>query len=212
MADNQEVKPIVATAEETAEETAYSKMPTQEEVRADIVKEFGFDESTDKERIDKAVAREMKQLKVTHGAITAKIKHRTTANEVIAKLPKSKEGEGGGSGQTPAPKEELSYQDLYALSTAGVHVDDVDEVKKSAKLLGKSIPETLQDPIVKQILADKAEKRKTANATNIDPARPGGKTGPTDAEVVEDAKQGKIPKAGSPEAEQLFFARRGGKR
>jgi hypothetical protein len=118
--------------------------------------------------------------------------------------PKPKDGEAD-----PSPTEErLSDADMYALRHADVHPDDVPEVVKAAKVLGKSVTEALNDEMVKSILAKRVEHRKTGNAT--DPGRPqGGAKRRSDAEVLADFKAGKIPEPGSPEAEQLFRARRG---
>ena len=66
------------------------------------------------------------------------------------------------------PKNETSNEDdLYALIEAKVPKEDVKEVRKAAKLLGVSIAEALNDPIVKTILSTKAEERATAQVANV---------------------------------------------
>ena len=105
----------------------------------------------------------------------------------------------------------LSPKDLFALTTASVHIDDFDEVVKAAKLLNKPIAEALKDPVVKGILAVRVEERKTAEATSTKPARPSQKK-PDANEILRKASQGEIPEKGSQEAEDLFWAKRGGKR
>lgn len=107
--------------------------------------------------------------------------------------------------------DDLSTKDLYALMQANVPQEDVDEVAKAAKLLGKSVSEALQDSTVQAILKTREEYRKTAAATNTKNARPGAK-GITDEEILSKAAKGEIPAAGSDEAQRLFWARRGGKR
>lgn len=114
----------------------------------------------------------------------------------------------------PAPKAkeaDLSTTDVYALMKADVPEEDVDEVKRGAKVLGVSVSDALKDPVIKGILERKATLRKTAEATNTNTARPGSKK-VTDEQVLEDASKGNIPDKGSKEAEQLFWARRGGKK
>lgn len=118
------------------------------------------------------------------------------------KPPKPKDGD--------EPKEDvLSTSDLYSLMNAKVAEEDVPEVQKAAKLLGKTIAETLKDDMVIAKLARNAELRASANALNTDPKRPGIKTA-TDAEILARAKAGEVFKPGSAEAEQLFWAKRGG--
>lgn len=96
--------------------------------------------------------------------------------------------------QAPAPQQQadngLSPKDLYALLEAKVPQADVDEVVRASKLLGKSIPEALNDGLVKARLRDLAEQRQTANATNTS----GSKRTTvklTDEGLVEQARQGK---------------------
>jgi hypothetical protein len=117
------------------------------------------------------------------------------------KPPKPKDGE--------EPKDVLSTTDLYSLMNAKVAEEDVPEVQKAAKLLGVTIAEALKDDMVIAKLARNVELRASANALNTDPKRPGIKTA-TDAEILERAKAGEVFKPGSAEAEQLFWAKRGG--
>lgn len=196
------------TPEELAEEQAGLNLPKEEEVREEIISEFGFDEEADKEKIEKAVKREMAQRTITSKAIQAKIKHRTTAEELRTKLPPDQKPP---QQKKEEKKDDLSSTDLYALMNAQVPEEDVEEVVKAAKVLGKSIKDALKDDMVKAILAKRVEHRKTADANNVRPVRPGTKT-KTDAEILAEAGSGKIPEKGSKEAEDLFWARRGGKR
>lgn len=112
----------------------------------------------------------------------------------------------------PAKKEqELSTIDTYALVQAQVPLDDIEDVQKAAKLLGVSIAESLKDPIVKSVLERKEALRKTAEASNINTARPSSKK-VSDETIMKEALEGKIPEKGSSEAERLFWARHGGKK
>ncbi len=94
--------------------------------------------------------------------------------------------------ETKSEKPELSPKDLYALMEAKVPQADVDEVLKASKVLGKSIPETLQDGFVQSRLKELAEQRKTAEATNTTGSKR-TTTKVTDESLVEQAKQGKMP-------------------
>ena len=107
-------------------------------------------------------------------------------------------------------KDDLSTTDLYALMNAKVPQEDVEEVVKAAKLLGKSVQEALKDETVKTILERREGYRKTSEATNNGTRRPATKTVTVD-EIVTNASKGIFPEKGSKEAEELFWARRGKK-
>lgn len=104
----------------------------------------------------------------------------------------------------------LSSVDTIAIIKANVHEDDIEEVIKASKLLGKSISETLKDSTFKTILNTREEERKTAEATNINTAKPGTKQVSGD-ELKQNLSKGQVPEKGSKEAEDLFWARRGGR-
>lgn len=112
---------------------------------------------------------------------------------------------------TAKAKEADLSTDLYALMKADVAEEDIDEVKRTAKALGVTVAEAIKDPITKTILERRVALRATADATNTRTVRPGTKK-VTDEQVLEDLNAGKIPEKGSKEAEQLFWAKRGGKK
>ncbi len=87
---------------------------------------------------------------------------------------------------------ELSSKDLYAMIDSKVPQEDVDEVVRASKALGISIPEALKSNIVKSILSDSADKRKTADVTNTENVRM-GQTKTTDDELLANAKKGELP-------------------
>ena len=104
----------------------------------------------------------------------------------------------------------LSSVDTIAIIKANIHEEDIEEVIKASKLLGKSIPETLKDATLRAILNTREEERKTAEAANTNTAKPGTKQVSGD-ELKQNLSKGVIPDKGSKEAEDLFWARRGGK-
>lgn len=106
---------------------------------------------------------------------------------------------------------DLSQKDLLALAKADVDVDDMDDVVSYAKFKKISVADALKDNVVKTILSDKAEARKSAQATNTGTARKAPST-PSDDVLQAKLSKGEVPEAGSKEAEQLFWARRGGKK
>lgn len=104
--------------------------------------------------------------------------------------------------QQPAVKDDtLSPRDLYALMDAKIPQADIDEVVRAAKLLGKSVPEALNDGLVKARLKDLAEQRDTANATNTS----GSKR--TTAKLTDEGLVEKAMRGGDVDPEALAVAR-----
>src|SRR3990167_2260098 len=169
------------TAEETAEETTEETPKLSEEEIAELKKEADLARN-----------------------------YRIRAEKAEKKLKEEKEE---GEDTIPAQKKQdkddnLSSKDLYALMEAKVPQDDVDEVIKAAKLLGKSIPEVLKDSLVIAKLEKNAEIRKTADATNTKSTRAGAKK-ISDADLLKSFSEGNAPEPGSEEAERLFWLRKG---
>ena len=75
---------------------------------------------------------------------------------------------------------DLSQNDLYTLIKHDVHEDDVNEVVEYAKLKNIGIKEALQSNVVKSILREQEETRKTADVSNTGNTRKGAT--PKDAE------------------------------
>ena len=68
--------------------------------------------------------------------------------------------------ENATPTNEFSPKDYLALSQAGVPADDLDEVTDFAKYKGITIAEALKSSYIQSTLKEKAEERKTADATN----------------------------------------------
>ena len=95
--------------------------------------------------------------------------------------------------ETPKAKEaDLSPKDLYAFMEAKIPRDDIEDVIEYSKLKGIAITEALQSNVVKAILADKAEQRAIAEATNTGTARR-GTAKLSDEVIIANAAQGKLP-------------------
>jgi len=133
--------------------------------------------------------------------------YKTRAEKAEAEAKKAKPAEKEIKNDNP----DISSKDIYTLIDAKVPREDVEEVVKAAKLLGKTIDEALKDDVVKTILSNRQEFRKTSEATNTTTARPGTKK-VSDEEILGKASKGEFPDKGSEEADRLFWARRGGKR
>jgi hypothetical protein len=97
-------------------------------------------------------------------------------------------------GAPAATDDNISTKDAMALMNAKVtDEEDIDKVAKFAKLNGLTIREALKDSVVVAILADSAEKRRTANATNTGKTRTG--TTKATGEVLHEkaSKTGELP-------------------
>jgi hypothetical protein len=111
----------------------------------------------------------------------------------------------------PIPKQEqqnsLSQTDLYALMRNNVAEEDVQEVVDYAKLKRVSVSEALKSSIVKSIIQEKEEMRKTALATHTGVTKKGSaKT--TDDQLVSKAQKGEIPES-EEEIQRLYRIRKG---
>lgn len=106
---------------------------------------------------------------------------------------------------------DMSAMDIIAVTKANVHEDDIQEVVDYAKFKNVSIAEALKSDVIKTTLADRIEKRKTADITNTRTARPSTHK-VSGEELVKGLSEGKIPERGTPEAEALFWAKRGGRK
>lgn len=96
------------------------------------------------------------------------------AKEAKAKLAQTNSGK-------PESKGTMSTTDLIAIMNAKVNEEDIGEVEEYAKFKGISVAEALKTNVVKTLLGDKEEMRKTANATNTRGSRVGtNKSSPSD--------------------------------
>lgn len=114
------------------------------------------------------------------------------------------------SSDKPFDTNNLSFKDSHALIKAEVHEDDVDEVVEYANFKKISVAEALKSDVIKTMLSNKAEFRKTAQVTNTIQARKGA-TKQTEETLLSNLSKGQIPES-KEDAERIFWARRGGKR
>jgi hypothetical protein len=89
-----------------------------------------------------------------------------------------------------------------------VHDDDIEEVIAFAKFKNISIAEALKSPYIVNYRREQDEIRRSQQALHMNTAKRGN-VGPSVEKILADAAEGKIPPAGSKEAELLFYARRG---
>lgn len=164
---------------------------------------------------EKATAIEEKKKEILHKKAPewfAEMQKQAIIAEDQRKRAEKAEGKPPKDDRNDKKDDDLSSMDVIALVNAQInHPDDIAEVRKAALILGKSIPETIADPLIAERLKQAKEFRTSQEAMNVDPKRPGSHQ-PTDAEIIERANKGEVFKPGSPEAEQLYWARRGGRR
>ena len=115
-----------------------------------------------------------------------------------AEKAEGKQSDDGKNKKVEPPKkntksDNLSPKDLYALMEKKVPKEDIDEVVQYANFTKTSVEEALETDFMTKFLADKAEKRATARATNIGNSRRGtGKVSGTS--LLNNASQkGEIP-------------------
>ena len=92
--------------------------------------------------------------------------------------------------ETPKNRD-LSTDDLYSLIEAKVAKEDISEVKEAAKVLGISITEALNRPLIKNMLKEKVEERTTAQATSSGGGKKSYKRD-SDETILRNFEQGKV--------------------
>lgn len=181
-----------------------------EDVRAEVIAEYSFDEAADADRIDKIVNKTLDNNKRLSQAIGQKIKHRTEAETLKTELSKVKPIVPENKQASLSTKSDLSSEDIFVLMEAKVPREDIDEVRDFASLKKISIAEALKSSIVRNTLSEKAEFRKTAEATAIGAARRSSAKA-TDETILERASQGKFPETDE-EIDRLAAARQASKK
>lgn len=177
----------------------------EDEIRSEIIAEYGFDEASDADKIDKLTNKEIEHRKKFSAAIGQKIKYRTEADNLKKQF--------GSSVHSNNEKKDvdLSPKDAIAIMRANVHNDDIDEVLDYAKYKKISVEEAIKSSTVKSILAEREEYRKTQEATNTGTSkRVTMKV--SDEALLAGLSKGNVPEKGSSDAERLYWAKRGGKR
>lgn len=86
----------------------------------------------------------------------------------------------------------LSTVEIVALTKANIEPEDIDEVLEYAKFKGISVQDALKSTVVKATLAERAEQRNVALATNTGGAKRG--TGRiSDETLMANANKGNLP-------------------
>lgn len=182
----------------------------QEKLEADADFQSEIEKLSDDEKETAIASKKQELVKVVFNEVSEK----ATKNEELYKNAKirAEKAEKGKKEEKPTPQgDDLSPKDWMYLAKADVHDDDIDRVVKFSKLEGITVQEALKHSDLKAILSSRAEARKSAEAISVKPSSRGAQK-PNPEVIVAEAAKGKIPQAGTPEAEELFWARRGGRR
>jgi hypothetical protein len=100
----------------------------------------------------------------------------------------------------------LSLKEQLAIVKADVNPEDIDEVIDFASYKKISVIDALKHPVVKNLLQEKDEFRKSAKASHTSNKRPSGKV--TDETILQNASKGVLPESDE-DMERLFNARHG---
>lgn len=189
----------------------------QEKMEADVEFAASIAELSDEEKVTRTEEKRQEIIKAEFAALNEKsakaqelAENYKVRAEKAERAPKHKDPEPAQKVLSQESKD-LSSVDVFALVKANVHEDDIAEVQRMANVLGIPVAQALKDDAVSAILKSRAEKRKTADAMNAGAKRPAQKS-VTGKELLAAAENGDIPDAGTSEAEELFWARHGGKR
>lgn len=105
----------------------------------------------------------------------------------------------------------LQAKDILFLSKENItEEEDIDEVVRYAEYRKIGVADALKDKTLRTILSDRAEERASALAAQTKGQR--GTTKVSDDALLDKLSKGEVPEPGSKEAEQLFWAKRGGQR
>lgn len=162
---------------------------------------------------DKNVAIEAKKVEILDEFYDSSEKNRELADNYKTRAVKAEEKLKEVKPLKDKSSDDLSQKD-YAFLFSKVHEDDVDEVVKAMRALGLKDPrEALKDRVVSTLITTNEEHRKTAQASNVSTVRSSTKK-LSGAELLAKVRSGEapIPEKGSIEAEEIFWAKRGGRK
>lgn len=114
------------------------------------------------------------------------------ANQARKKAGLAPLGEKTAEQKEPVRTEGMSTQDTIAIIKADVHTDDIPEVEDWARFKKTSIAEALKNPTLKAILAEKAEQREVAEATNVKTTRRSPQK-VSELDIIAKAAKGEFP-------------------
>lgn len=135
----------------------------EEEVRAKVIADYGFDEVDDQERIDKIVAKEIEHGKKLTSAIGQKIKYRTELEIAKKATPPAPTNPSKPGDFTPElldkrVDEKLEKRDLDSME----YPEEIKkEIQRIAQIQGVSIKQAARDPYIVSKIDAHAQTVKT---------------------------------------------------
>ena len=158
------------TPEALAAEKAALEEVKEDDIRKNVISEFGFDEVDDAERIDKLVAKEVSSRKELSVAIGQKIKYRDSlAHEKKETLPPPLEKDKQFNQEDfdkrlgDGVRKELEKRDLESLE----YPDDIKaEIQRVASIQNVSVKQAARDPYI-SAKVEAYEKQKKADEASI---------------------------------------------
>lgn len=111
--------------------------------------------------------------------------------------------------EEPQERQDLTTKDIIVLSKANIHEEDIDEVLEYAKFKKISVADALKSSVIKASIAEKAEFRRTSEATNSGKTRSGAQKVSGEALIAKAQKTGELPD--SDEGIEALVAARHGK-
>lgn len=162
------------SAEELAAEQAALQEGKQEEIRAKVIEEFGFDETNDAERIEKLVNMKVEDSKKLSAAIGQKIKWRTEATKPKETVipPKVETKVVPPEDIAKQVDEKLRQRDLEDMNISDEIRNDIDEW---ARFKNISVKQAAREPHLANKIADYEKEQKTEAASISRTNRSSGK-------------------------------------
>lgn len=110
------------------------------------------------------------------------------AEKAESELKKKAPAERGGASKPS----DLTARDIIAVTQAGINEEDLDEVIEYAKFKRIPVSEAIKSPIVKNLIKEKDEYRRSAQAANTGSSRKGSMKA-SDNMLLDNAKKGIVP-------------------
>jgi hypothetical protein len=159
-----QMEPNQTSQDELNAEAEALQVSKEDEIRASVINEYGFDEVDDAERIDKLVSKELKSKQMLSEAIGQKIKYREQAQKgtlppAPAVAPKTPEVNLDKVQELM--KQTLEQRDLESLELP----DDIKaDIQKVAKTQGISVKQAQKDPYIQFKLGEYEKTQKAEEA------------------------------------------------
>lgn len=166
-------------SEQDIEQLDSLNQPTEEVVQNQVVEETVAETATEEAEPSYSEREQKLRLRAREAeAALKKLKTELKAKEKVE--------------PTPQDSNVLSQKDLIAVLSAKIPAEDIDEVVDYAKLKKIPVVEALKTNVVKTILNERAEERRTAEATSTGNQKR-GTAKVSDEALLDKAQKGELP-------------------